>query len=342
MQGEAFAKILQKVANNAVQELLFFLPEVHLNKQQLAALYKALENNSSVESLSLLGNRIGDAEATALAMALTSHRTLRFLNLGHNEIGDVGALALAVISVEKLVLRNNKIGDVGAQALAKNPHLQYLDLGINNIGDQGAVAFSDSVPPLPFTPIEAEWPARWSLLKSIFRKIFCKKTRIIGGMERFLRDAPTGLQELFLDHNRIGNGGAIAIASHRRLRYLDLNQNRIRDEGAFALIEMVVRNPFLSLSVLYGNSICNEADARLKEQLDFNERYSSAQRTLFLMGTHPRVGEKFPFPKDIAKHVIAGFLRGGTMYKGRLKDILERDTQRENKEKARITKLSVR
>ena len=60
------------------------------------ALAKALEYNSSLTSLVLGTNSIGDPGAQALAKALDHNSSLKWLDLSWNSIGDEGKEALKV------------------------------------------------------------------------------------------------------------------------------------------------------------------------------------------------------------------------------------------------------
>mmetsp|Transcript_16354 Transcript_16354/g.39216 ORF Transcript_16354/g.39216 Transcript_16354/m.39216 type:complete len:724 (+) Transcript_16354:141-2312(+) len=113
---------------------------------------KALENNTWCKELRLdcftLPGFIGNRGATALARALDKNTTLESLNLSGNLISDEGADALARMiqqnrTLTKLNLNGNSIRKKGAVALfgaltgdAKNPpniKLKELDLQFNNV-----------------------------------------------------------------------------------------------------------------------------------------------------------------------------------------------------------------
>src|SRR3989338_7421964 len=81
------------------------------------------EHNSSLTTLNLSSNSIGDSGVSALATALQYNSSLTTLNLTGNSIGDSGASALATAlshnsSLTTLNLTRNSIGDSGASALA--------------------------------------------------------------------------------------------------------------------------------------------------------------------------------------------------------------------------------
>ncbi|KAJ3216732.1 Leucine-rich repeat-containing protein 71 [Dinochytrium kinnereticum] len=80
-----------------------------------------ISEESSLKTLSLRMNKIGDIGAKAIAGALKTNRVLMNLNLWGNAIGREGA------------------GDL-AEALKFNQSLSYLSLGRNPVGDEGAAA----------------------------------------------------------------------------------------------------------------------------------------------------------------------------------------------------------
>lgn len=56
--------------------------------------------NTSLSSLDLRGNNLGDRGASAIAQSMKGHENDRFteLDMGYNEIKDEGAFALAMVS----------------------------------------------------------------------------------------------------------------------------------------------------------------------------------------------------------------------------------------------------
>ena len=118
------------------------------------ALAEALKVNTTLQTVNLQFNKIGDAGATALAEALKVNTALQTVNLEDNEIGDAGAVELAEAlkvntTVQTVHLGSNKIGDAGATALAEalkvNTTLQTVNLEDNRIGDAGAAAIFDAL-----------------------------------------------------------------------------------------------------------------------------------------------------------------------------------------------------
>src|SRR3989338_10798922 len=87
------------------------------------SLSRLRSNDSTLTTLDLRKNNIGDFGASALATALQHSSSLTTLNLFLNNIGDSGANALATAlqynsSLTTLDISHNKIGASGASVLA--------------------------------------------------------------------------------------------------------------------------------------------------------------------------------------------------------------------------------
>ncbi|KAG0059741.1 hypothetical protein BGZ89_000158 [Linnemannia elongata] len=110
-----------------------------LGKKKFTRLIETLKTKSTLTTLDLSENEIGDNGAVALAEALKTNSTLTALYLGSNSIGDNGAVALSEAlktnsTLTTLNLFNNSIGDNGAEvlfeALETNLTVTIDELGI--------------------------------------------------------------------------------------------------------------------------------------------------------------------------------------------------------------------
>ncbi|MES2676856.1 MAG: hypothetical protein V4612_00880 [Pseudomonadota bacterium] len=141
------AKILQP--NTTLTSL--DLTRNEIGNEEVIAFVETLKTNTVLTQLWLSENKIGDEGVIALADALETNTTLTSLGLSDNEIGDEGVIALAE-ALEKnttltylgLGLSKNEIGYEGAKALAKalktNTTLTKLNLDGNKLGDAGFIA----------------------------------------------------------------------------------------------------------------------------------------------------------------------------------------------------------
>ena len=123
-------------------------------KPSLSTLSLALKVNTSLTSLFLSFNSIGDEGANSLSEALRVNTSLTSLKLSNNSIGDEGAKSLSEAlrlntSLSSLDLCHNSIGDEGANSLSEalrvNTSLTFLELSANSIGDEGATSLSEAL-----------------------------------------------------------------------------------------------------------------------------------------------------------------------------------------------------
>jgi hypothetical protein len=125
-----------------------------INAKGAPALADALKVNTSVTTIDLWSNQIGNKNTATLADALKINKSVTAINLYYNGIGVEGASALADAlkvntSLTRINLGYNEIGDVGASALADalkvNTSLTTIDVIGNRIGDEGAAALVDAL-----------------------------------------------------------------------------------------------------------------------------------------------------------------------------------------------------
>ena len=124
-------------------------------------------NDTTLTTLFLRNNQVGDEEAWWLAEALATNSTLTTLDLRMNQVGDEGTRRLAEAltinsSLTTLNLRGNQVGDEGivwlAEALATNTPLINLHLSSNQVGAEGAGRLAEALPFSVSTPLQC-YPA---------------------------------------------------------------------------------------------------------------------------------------------------------------------------------------
>ncbi|KAF9287718.1 hypothetical protein BGZ68_001387, partial [Mortierella alpina] len=127
--------------------------------KEFGVLVEALKTNSTLTTLDLRSNSIGDDGAKALAEALKTNKTVAILDLRQNSIRYGGAQALSEAlksnsTLTTLDLRSNAFGSSGAQALSEalktnstltTLYLQSLNSSSGDIGDKGAQALSEAL-----------------------------------------------------------------------------------------------------------------------------------------------------------------------------------------------------
>ena len=222
-----------------------------INAAGAAAISIALTGNSSLITLNLSDNSIGDAGASSLSQALTENSSLITLNLNGNSIGDAGASSLsqaltANCALSTINLSRNLLGGAGASslslALISNSSLSTLDLSLNLIDGAGA--------------------------SSLFQAL----------------TANSSLTSLDLMYNSVGNDGALslsqALAANSSLTSLDLSNNRIDEAGALSLSQALTANSSLTTLRISSNSIGDTGASSLSRALTAN----STLTTLKLKG----------------------------------------------------------
>ena len=138
--------------NSSLTSLNLF--ENHIGDEGANSLSEALRVNTSLTSLGLSTNSIGDEGANSLSEALRVNTSLTSLDLSANSIGDEGANSLSEAlrvntSLTSLHLSANSIGDEGANSLSEalrvNTSLTSLELSLNCIGEEGAISLSEAI-----------------------------------------------------------------------------------------------------------------------------------------------------------------------------------------------------
>ena len=220
-------------------------------------LTEALKPNTTITTLHLSGNQIGDEGASKLAEALKTNTTITTLWLSSNRIGDKGASNLAEAlkinaSITTLDLSDSQMGDEGvsrlAEALKINTAVTTLNLSTNGIGDEGASELAEAL-----------------------------KTN-------------TTLTTLGLSYNQIGKEGADRLSetldTNTMITTLDLSGNQIWDEGASKLAEALKTNTTITTLYLSYNEIGDRGASNLAEALKTNTSIT----TLWLFSN--RIGDK--------------------------------------------------
>ena len=238
-------------------------------KRSLSTLCLALRVNTSLSSLLLGGNHIGNEGANSLSQALRVNKSLTSLYLDRNTIGSDGANFLSQAlrvnkSLTSLDLNGNPIGSDGAnflsQALRVNTSLTSLDLPMNSIRCKGATSLSQAL------------MVNNTLTSLNLRRNFIGKEGA-NSLSQALR-VNKSLTSLNLMGNSIGYEGANSLSQALRvnisLTSLDLSWNRIGNEGANSLSQALTVNTSLTSLNLKVNSIGDEGANSLSQALREN------------------------------------------------------------------------
>ncbi|KAF9990533.1 hypothetical protein BGZ75_001406 [Mortierella antarctica] len=266
-------------------------------KEKITDLAEVLKTNSTLSTLTLQNNSIGDDGAKALGEALKTNSTLTTLDLNNNSIGDDGAKMLGEAlktnstlvtldlrgnliwwegfleflellktnsTLTMLDLTENKIAGNVANALAEscktNSTLATLDLRYSSIGYDGAKALSEAL----------KTNSTLTTLGLLYNSIGDDGAKALG---EALRTNST-LTTLYLSNNSIGDHGAKALGealkTNSTLTTLDLRSNAIGDVGAKALGEALKTNSTLMTLDFANNSIGDDGAKALGEALKTN------------------------------------------------------------------------
>jgi Ran GTPase-activating protein (RanGAP) involved in mRNA processing and transport len=182
-----------------------------------ASIGHLLAKNTTLQTLSLKGNKLNDTDTIALAEGLAENATLASLDLSHNDIGAGSATALATIllraELKEINLEWNKLQNAGAAILIKDglpvTTVKRIFLGWNGLGDEAAEQLG----------------------------------KVMSGS--------CGLEELDISNNHIGVKGAEWLAKGIRvsmaLVILIIHDNPLRDEGCAALLRAIIDNQTLTI-----------------------------------------------------------------------------------------------
>jgi len=277
----------------------------------------ASHHSQHLQTLDLSGNKRGGVDlATALASVLPSLRSLQCLFLNNTSIGPRGTKTLLStiakhqreMNLRELHLAGCRVGFFGAkavQAIGLPPSLEVLNLGNNAITNDGVWQLSSVVASLEKLRVlnlssnqlgddSASELAR-TCLPALSRSLITldlSGNKDIGDngaevlAESLRRSSDTvALCKLILTYNSIGNVGASALGallgecSVVGLVELDLNGNKVGDEGAVALAKGIETNTLLTHLNLKANNIGDEGAAEFVDSLDHNTTLLSLDLT---------------------------------------------------------------
>ncbi|XP_067050414.1 protein NLRC3-like [Acropora muricata] len=239
-----------------------------------STLFLALKVNTSLTSLDLYYNFIGDEGAHSLSEALRVNTSLTSLDLCLNSIHAEGAHSLSEAlrvntSLTSLDLSVNSIGNEGAHSLSEalrvNTSLTSLDLSENSIGDEGAHSLFEA---LRVNTSVTSLALRLNSIHAEGAHSLSKALRV-----------NTSVTSLYLSENSIGDEGAHSLFEALRvntsLTSLHLCSNSIHAEGAHSLSEALRVNTCLTSLDLGRNSIGDEGADSLSEALRVNTSLTS-------------------------------------------------------------------
>jgi uncharacterized protein (TIGR02996 family) len=228
-----------------------------LGRDELRAIF-SIGERARLERLRLaLGLPAGSLEDLAASPWLGR---VGALHLAHAVRGDEDARVLLgspyLGAVRTLELSGAKLTDGAALALAGSPYLAGIveldvssidvyDPGCNNIGDRGAIALVTSSHATALARLDVGENERISdaFVHALVRSPLATRLVDLGLDFTMISDAAqlaalTGLEALRIDHTRIGDETAVAVAALPRLGSLDLSGTQVTAGGLRQLLRV--------------------------------------------------------------------------------------------------------
>lgn len=244
-----------------------------INSVKVHEICKSLDNHF-ITTLSLRDCDIDDADFTKLLKSVGRCRSITRINLNNGLLTGplrLEALLKAIVkntSLQELLVHGNPLCDDGIQSLcaavSKHPRIQTLDIGDCSFGDVGIGAVCELLPP------------NGALFKSGLQDLTLSDNPAISsvGWARFAIAMSAGcqLRSLYLDYNDLGDYGgsciAVAVASHRSLEVLDVENTDITDHTAQLFLHLTeTYTTCLRQVVLSGNRVKKRTVEAIKHSL---------------------------------------------------------------------------
>lgn len=201
-----------------------------------------LSAHSGLEEVYLDNNPLENSGALLiLANIVSSNQTIQVLDLSYCQINDKNGDSLKILSrsqsLERLLLNGNRLGNNAAKGLSEAfemGHFKYVDLNDNEIGDEGVRAIALALESSTCQIVEIE--LKGNLIQDAGATELGESLRLNQTVEK-----------LSLDHNEIGDEGAIALAECLReenkiLKHLSLRDNLIIFSGIKSISEALAVN----------------------------------------------------------------------------------------------------
>eukprot|EP00906_Rhabdomonas_costata_P018275 RCo026667 len=230
----------------------------------LEAISLGLQNNTTITTLGLRGNRILPHQAKHVVTLLTKNRTLTEVDLADNEISDLGAKdLLAVLEVNptctKLLLPGNDLSSPVLAQLERALCLNAQPPAVKDILPLLSTNDSSVTSTLQLSG-SASWPVALPKYNSLTAVLLSDVLR-----------ANVVVTALILSDNDIGPDGGLALAEmlrvNRSLTVLSLRNNHLADEGARALVDALAENDVVVHIDLRGNGLSHKMEASLERAL---------------------------------------------------------------------------
>lgn len=198
-------EIIAKIAKN--DPYLTSVSLFSLDDERKSSLIGALETNTKLKVLHVIGNKFTDVELQGIAKSNFNGLNLSVSNLTDQKLSCLGTMTrLTFLAIEK-----NQITAQGILNLSLLPNLTRLDAGSNVIKDEGAIVLASH---LSITVLDVS-----------FNKI--SDVGIVALANN------TRLRRLWVNNNLITSAGLLALANNTNLTGLSLRDNKITDADIY-------------------------------------------------------------------------------------------------------------
>ncbi|XP_002164479.1 leucine-rich repeat-containing protein 73 isoform X1 [Hydra vulgaris] len=163
MKDYNFKKLMESLKVNSSLAHLNLNLGLISTKERALCLADGLKGNTSINTLTLHGNPLGDEGLTILVNAIENHHQLQTLDVGDCQLGDQAVSSLCSLLkyksneinlLELTLTGNRRVTQIGwaslAMAIAHGSRLQKLYLDYNDIGDFGAGLFAVALSSSPY------------------------------------------------------------------------------------------------------------------------------------------------------------------------------------------------
>ena len=216
----------------------------------------ALQGNTKLTSLNVVGNKLGPAAIASLADVLAEAPLLAECLMSNNPAGPQGWKTVAKLyskmgNLSTLSIGSMNIADDSAEAtkeiLLKNPNLRHASFKNNKLGVKQATAIAEGL----------RGNNNIQDVDLYFNQLGDKGAAVLAEM---LEGKQTSVVALDLRVNQIGDAGAKALAAaletDTQMTVLYLDYNTITDEGGLALLDALKTHPAMQeLKITAGTHI---------------------------------------------------------------------------------------
>ena len=273
-----------QASKNAPEVVELNLAGCHVVDEDAGWLEAMLETNTTLTSLNLRSNKLGDAAGAAIGRALETNTTLTSLNLESNNLGEAACAAISQAletntTLTSLNLEGNNLGDAAGaafgRALETNTTLTSLNLKHNNLGLAVRCVLLDAARPACTVTVSNLEACKQALLASKnapevkdLNLTGCHVVDEDAGWLEAMLETNTTLTSLDLHNNHLGDAACAAISraleTNTTLTSLNLESNNLGKAGGAAIGRALETNTTLTSLHLDSNNLGEAAKQSIR------------------------------------------------------------------------------